>query len=206
MPPRRVLIFGQRPYPNDHATLECVFVRELPRLGYEPVWILQPADRSVSAGRADWDGTAVHVVRRRWWRGPLRHLELIREYVREGNKVLRHEPMALVQARTGLPEAIAACWLASRHRIPFVFQCSFPMALSRRLDLEAWGRPWLARAAAALETWLRGRIERRAQLVLAISAEMAQEWPHRFQRVEVLPLGADVSSLPRTWRRRVLRP
>jgi glycosyltransferase involved in cell wall biosynthesis len=193
---RRILVFGQRPYPSDHAALECIFTRELPRLGYAPVWILPPADPSVAAGTAEWNGTTVHVTRRRWWHGPLRHLELIREYLRDGNEVLENEEIDLVQARTGLPEALAACWLSSRHGKPFVFQCSFPVALSRRLGLEGRGRNWLAHAVAAVENRLRGRIERRAQLVLVISDEMAREWPRRSQRVEVLPLGADVSVRP----------
>jgi L-malate glycosyltransferase len=194
--PRKVLVFGQRPYPNDHAALESLFTRELPPLGYAPVWVLPPADASVAAGTADWNGTTVHVTRRRWWRGPGRHLELIREYMREGDNVLKNEPIDLVQARTGLPEGLAAWWLASRHGKPFVFQCSFPVALSRRLALEASGRPWLARAAAAVENRLRDGIQKRAHLVLAISNEMAREWPRRSQRVEVLPLGADVSVNP----------
>ena len=194
--PRQILLFGHRPYPNDHAVLETVFTRELPASGWKPVWVLQPAEPAYSAQRADWNGTPVYVTRRRHWRGPRRHLELLREYLRVGAEALRDHDIALVQARTGMPEGLAAWWLAARHGKPFVFQCSFPVALSRRLALEARGRKWLARAAAAVEDGVRDGIQRRAQLLLAVSDEMARQWPRRFPRVEVLPLGADTSIDP----------
>jgi L-malate glycosyltransferase len=195
---RRVLVFGQRPYPTDHAALESLFARELPRRRWQPVWILPPADASVAGGCLVWNGTAVRVTPERRWPGPLRHLELLRSYLRAGERILSTSPVDLVHARTGLPEAIAAWWLARRHRRPFVFQRSFLVALSRRTYLEGRGWPTLARLVAGIEGRLRDAIERRADLILAISDEMARERRGGSPRVEVLPLGADVSIQPET--------
>ena len=194
--PRKVLVFGHRPYPSDHAVLETVYTRELPALGWTPVWVLQPAEAADSGRRAEWNGTPVYVTDRRHGSGPRRHVELLFQYIRVGSEALRAHDVALVQARTGMPEGLAAWWLARRHQKPFVFQCSFPVALSRRLALEARGRKWLARTTAGVENLIRDGIGKRAHLVLAISDEMARQWPRPSPRVEVLPLGADVSVVP----------
>jgi glycosyltransferase involved in cell wall biosynthesis len=197
--PRKVLVFGHRPYPNDHAVLETVFTRELPAAGWTPVWVLQPAEAADSGRHAEWNGTPVYVTRRRHWAGPRRHVELLREYVRAGSEALGAHDIALVQARTGLPEGLAAWWLARRHGKPFVFQCSFPIPLGRRAALEHAGRRGLARIVHAMETRVADVLMRRADLVLAVSDTMTAALRARgVRRAVPFPLGADTRVPPAT--------
>jgi glycosyltransferase involved in cell wall biosynthesis len=195
--PRSLLVFGHRPYPNDHAVLETVYTRELPASGWSPVWVLQPASPADAGRRAEWNGTPVYVTRRRHWTGPRRHLELLREYVRAGGEALRTHDIALVQARTGMPEGLAAWWLSRRNGLPFVFHCSFPIPLGRRAALERRGRPGLARVVHAVETRAVDALLRRADLVLAVSDTMAAGMQARgIDRAVAFPLGADTTVSP----------
>jgi glycosyltransferase involved in cell wall biosynthesis len=198
---RRLLVFGHRPYPNDHAVLDTVFTRELPRAGWTPVWVLQPAEPGTSGRRAEWNGTPVYVTRRHHWRGVRRHLELLREYVATGEEALRDHEVAAIQARTGLPEGLAAWWLARRHRRPFVFQYSFPIPLARRQALEHAGRPLLGAALFAIERRLVDALLRRADLVLAVSETMAAALRGvGVTRAVPFPLGADTTVAPESVR------
>jgi glycosyltransferase involved in cell wall biosynthesis len=169
-----------------------VFARSLPRYGYAPVWLLQPARPDLSGLRTTWNGAPAFVTCRRHWKGAARHCELFSEYLRVGNLALQEYSIDLVQARTGIPEALAAYCLARRHRKPFVFQYSFPTALARRRVLQESRLRWMAGPAAHAETSLIGFLMRRAALALLISGRMCQEWAARGVRNGVaFPLGAD---------------
>ncbi len=194
---KHILFFGHRPYPNDHAVLETVFARLLPDQGWQVVWVLQPRSPAESGAVANWHDTPVYVTRRRFWRGPLRHIELFVEYLRLGQRALREHPIDIVQARTGLPEALAAWWLAKRLRRPFVFQYSFPVPLSRSLQLRRRGLPLIAVVLFRVETVLVQFLMRQSSLVLAISQNMAAILRSQgISPVEAFPLGADVCSAP----------
>ena len=195
---RRVLLYGQRPFPTDHAVLEVVFAKHLPARGYEAIWIMQPATRDLAGTERVWHSTRVHLTRRRYWSGMARHLELGAQYVRLGGSTIRHNSVQIVQARTGLPEALAAWWLGRRFGKPFVYQYSFPTSLARRSLLERSGRPRLAAALYWLEDSLTLQLMKRASLALAISDEMTRLWAGRgVSQVVTFPLGADTSVDPR---------
>ncbi len=196
----RLLFFPHRPWPCDHVVLEEVFAKRLPALGREVDFVMQPARREdVPAAAATaapdhrWHGADVWLTRRRHWRGPRRHVELWRQSLALGRA--RLAGVSIVQARTGLPEAWAARTLAREAGVPFVYQCSFPTALGRRAALASGPLAPLAPAWHAAESALLDRVVRDADLVLAISDEMARELRARgARRVEAFPLCAEVAA------------
>ena len=111
--------------------------------------------------------------------------------------MLREPGADLVQARTGLPEALAAWRLARRHRRPFVFQYSFPTPLSRRAAFEESRLRAPVRLLCWFEDALTAWLLRRADLALLISEAMAERWRERgVTRAVSFPLGADTSVEP----------
>ncbi len=194
---KHILFFGHRPFPTDHAVLETVFTRHLPTMGYRPVWVLKPTYPDAGDRREVWNDTPVFVIRKRRWRGLPQLLELFRQYLAYGRMALAAYPIDIIQARTGLPEALVAWWLAKRHHKPFVFQYSFPVALNRRDKLRQTKWHWLAGPLYHLEIALLRFLMRQAGLTLAISETMRDIWQARgVQRIVAFPLGADTGQDP----------
>ncbi len=192
-----ILFFGHRPYPNDHAVLESVFTHRLPERGYQIVWVLQPRTQEHSGIQADWNGTPVYVTRRRWWRGIPRHMELFLEFLRLGSRALREYQVDIVQARNGIPEGLAAWLLAKRHGKRFVFQYSFSLTYNRRANFQKTRFAALAGIVYRIQFWLIRFLMQQADLVLAISDQMRDEWQAAgISHIMAFPLGAEVEPTP----------
>lgn len=190
---RRILFFGWRPWPNDHAVLETVYGRELPALGWKTSWVLPAADAAAGGFRGDWHGQPLRVARYRPV-GLARHLGLLRDYLRLGREALKTERVDIVQARTGPLECLAASFLARSFGRPLAIQCSFPSTARRRV--RAGGRGG-SLASVRLEEAAQRRALSRAALILAVSDAMRDALrAEGYDRVVSFPLGADTSVDP----------
>ena len=191
-----ILMFVQKPYPNDHAVLENVFTYYLPKDGFQPVWVLQPKTPQQNGLRTSWNDTPVYVTTRKWWRRGIhrifRSFELLNEYIRLGTIAIQEHPIDIIQARTGIPEALAGLWLAKRYKKPFVFQNSFPRELQHLDFFKKRKLGFLGEFVYRIDAILLAFIMRRAALTLAISETMRDMWRSKgIKNIEAFPLGAD---------------
>lgn len=195
-----LLLFSDSPYPSDRAKLENVYAGYIREYDYQVIWIMQPSTPQYDIQRAEWHGTPVYITRRRQWRGIRRHLELLREYLRLGRQVIEEHDPDIIQGRTGIPEGLAAWWLARRYGKPFVYQYITSKDHTRRFYFQnaRFPLPLLAWSAYRLERAINGFIMSRADLIAATSQAMCDEWHERGVRTPCYAqtMGADTRLSP----------
>lgn len=193
---RRVLFVPMKDFPSDHAALECIYSRELPRFEYRVTWLMRgPAGRRVRR----WNRSAAIVMHRPKGGLVARAGSWSRLLVALGCLAATRRFETII-VRNSLTAAGLALILRPLFRHRLVYQFSFPVAESL-LAAVSTGRtrtrlPQMI--LGGLQKAARRRILARADLVLAISDEMKRQLLAAgvgADRILVQPLGYE--NLPR---------
>ncbi|MEX2274157.1 MAG: glycosyltransferase family 4 protein [Actinomycetota bacterium] len=198
----RLLLVPGKDYPTDHAMLETIYAKILPQQGVSVTWIMRAHVDALP--RESWHESTVVTVPthrvgeqtipvNRW----LAWFRLLAGMSRESRK-LRPD---VVQVRNSVTAGLMAWWLRRRDGSSFVYQVSFPVpeSLARAARQGRTRLPLLRAAQARAQLWLRARLLRRADLVLAISDEMRDRFIAAGtdpQKVMSFPLGSDLPISP----------
>ena len=195
----KILVCVDRAWPCDHAFIEEVLAKGLPRLGHE-VRIVFSASSGVEPGEKPWHGATAVISKK--GRGPGALLNRMRSFLREARKrdwdwlfVRNDSLIALAAAMRGKPVA---------------FQLSHQMEETRlEMVRRAKGlRPWLHRLVSLSSRAIRRAAMARARLALPISEHLETLLLNTGERVGpsvVMPLGAVPLPLPDAQERLALR-
>jgi glycosyltransferase involved in cell wall biosynthesis len=208
----RILMFPQRTYPCDHAMLETVYTRLLPRRCYQIHWIMRRGSSTSLQSKSDWNGTPVHLVpdyKPHSWSQQLAWISWAYQSYKIANEITVKNPIDIVQVRNELTSAFVAFMLKKKRGIPFVYQRSFPSFEARQWEpttnraktIYRMVSSWLGRS---LQWWLLCQ----ADLVLAISDQMRAEMVKQGlpeDRVISFPLGVDTDIRPENFDRQTIR-
>ena len=189
----RITVLPAKPFPCDHPMLDGVFALRLPARGHHVRWVMTAA-AGQTVGRQPWGQSTAEVVAGSTGgvvsavASTVRVMSRARRSIREGADV--------VVVRNSVRLGLFALVMRRMTGVPFVFQFSFPTA-ERTLRLAREGRSSvgsLQALMARLAVLLRGRMLRRADVVLAISESMRTALIRsgvQPSRISVVPLGAE---------------
>lgn len=195
----KILVCVDRAWPCDHAFIEEVLAKGLPRLGHE-VRIVFSASGDVEPGDKPWHGATAMILRR--GRGPGALLKRMRSFLREAHK----QDWDWLFVRNDSLIALAATMQGK----PVAFQLSHQMEETRlEMVRRARGvRPWLHRFISLSSRAIRRAAMARTKLVLPISEHLEtvlRDTGERVGRSVVMPLGAVSLPLPNAPERAALR-
>lgn len=204
MRPLSILVFPQKRYPSDHATLEEVYSKLLPARGHRVTFVMQAQPGFRVEGEPRWNGAEVRLLPA--FPGRLPAARAARAVAWAPHRafsldIARQVRPDIVQVRNEVAGALVAAHLQFWHKIPFVYQISFPViegtATAAGLGLTRYRRLQLVRAGGMVR--LQRRLMRSARLVLPISETMKDDLaavgvPR--ERMLTFPLGGDTSVDP----------
>src|SRR5882762_10428133 len=206
-----ILLFPQRPFPCDHAMLESVYTRLLPRRGHQITWIMRRGGPEHSASPVAWNESRAYLIPAEPNGHRFRTLGVgsrIARSIQLAEAVNRAHRVDLIQVRNELSSGWVARYLRRKWRVPFVFQLSFPV-----LDAETGGRGMrdprgAGRPMLAMKRRAQLDLVRKADRVLAISDEMKTrlvETGVPESRVLTIPMGVDTSMQPEAYDPSIVR-
>ncbi len=149
-----------------------------PKMGHKVTWIMPAKARITEIQEENFGGTRILVIPYRTTsllpRKVFNKLLLLWREQRVASKVIREERCNIIQVRNGILEGLLGAYLKRRHKVPFVFQYSFPLieedpkrqGLSSGKLSPLWGK---------LNSFLLSYILRKADLILPISKWMQRD-------------------------------
>jgi glycosyltransferase involved in cell wall biosynthesis len=204
MRPLSILMFPQKQYPSDHAMLEEVYTKILPARGHRVTFVMRPRQAGRDQRPVEWNGATVHLLPSAAGHLPAGRARRLAAPLTDrvtSLRIARELKPDVVQVRNEIAGALVAAHLQFWHRIPFVYQISFPViegtATAARLGLARFPRAQAIRSAGLVR--LQRRLMRGARLVLPISDVMRADLASvgvPEDRMLTFPLGADTSFDP----------
>jgi len=186
--------------PARPAVME-IFGNCFSRLGHKVTWIM-PAREGVKEVQQGWfDGAHIFTIPYHEYADSPLYRKILAKLLftwkeeKLTSKIIQEEGCNIIQARDDIFTGLLAIYLKRKHKIPFVFQYSFPFA-DGILEKYKLGSGKLLRLVAKLARLMLPYIMRRADLILPVSKWMQENLASEGipkNKMMPLPLGANTT-------------